>query len=111
LPLGRIDEALTQLRIAEELDPTSPATHFALIQPLTALGRVEEADSHCDRAAEDDQQRSVCWNHVLERQGRADEAIRMLEDHLNGHRPLEWASAGAGRGAIPRSRLCSRRPP
>jgi tetratricopeptide (TPR) repeat protein len=104
LPLGRIDEALTQLRIAEVLDPTSPATHFALIQPLTALGRIEEADSHCDRAAEDDQQRSVCWNHVLERQGRADEAIRMLEDHLNGHllepgaaQSLGLAYARAGR--------------
>jgi Flp pilus assembly protein TadD len=85
LPLGRMDEALTQLRIAEELDPNSPATHSALIQPLTALGRIEEADFHCDRAAENDQQRSVCWNHVLERQGRPDEAIRVLEGHLNGH--------------------------
>jgi tetratricopeptide (TPR) repeat protein len=85
MPLGRMDESLTELRIAEELDPGSPAIHSSLTQPLAVLGRVDEADSHCQRAAENDQQRSVCWNRVLQRLGRADESIQMLEANLNGH--------------------------
>ena len=85
LPLGRMDEALTQLRIAEELDPASPATHSALMRPLVALGRVDESDSHCQKAAENDQQRSLCWDTVLQRQGRNSESIRILEAYLNGN--------------------------
>jgi len=38
LPLGRIDEALRQLRMAEELDPLSPAVHFLLRRAFMSAG-------------------------------------------------------------------------
>ena len=85
LPLGRVEEAIAQLRIAEELDPNDRASHFALVNPLNAVGRFEEADSHCLRAAENDQQTSACWSATLLRQGRPDQAIRTVEASLDGH--------------------------
>src|ERR1700693_2370123 len=58
LPLGRIEEALRQVHVAEDLDPLSPQTHSALSLALGAADRFDEADFHCQKAAEDDRQRS-----------------------------------------------------
>jgi tetratricopeptide (TPR) repeat protein len=68
-----------------ELDPNDRAAHSALVNPLRATGRVEEADSHCLRAAENDQQAGSCWSTTLRRQGKADQAIRTLEASQSGH--------------------------
>lgn len=94
LPLGRIEEAIAQLRTAEGLDPDDHAAHFALINPLNAVGRFAEADSHCLRAAENDQQTSQCLSATLLRQQRPDQAIRTLEASLDGH-TLEPGAAQA----------------
>jgi Flp pilus assembly protein TadD len=103
LPLGRSEEAIAQLRTALELDPSDRAAHSALVNPLRASGRGEEADSHCLRAAEDDQQTASCWSTTLRRQGKVDQAIRTLEASLTGHllepgaaQSLGVAYAGAG---------------
>jgi Flp pilus assembly protein TadD len=85
LPLGRTEEAIAQLRTAEELDPSNRAIHFALVNPLSAVGQFEEADSHCLRAAENDQQAGSCWSTTLRRQGKADQSIRTLEASQSGH--------------------------
>ena len=85
LPLGRIDEALRQLRVAEDLDPLSPLTHNALSLALGAAGRFDEADFHCQKAADDDRQRSRCWAAALLRQGEGEQAIRVLEATWSGH--------------------------
>jgi tetratricopeptide (TPR) repeat protein len=85
LPLGRVEEALVQLRIAEELDPLSPEIHMALNRAFTASGRFDEALFHCNKAAWNDQQRSSCWAQILLSQGRNEEAIRTLEAAWAGH--------------------------
>ena len=85
LPLGRIDEALRQLRVAEDLDPLSLQTHNALSLALGAAGRFDEADFHCQKAADDDRQRSRCWASALLRQGKGEQAIRILESAWSGH--------------------------
>jgi tetratricopeptide (TPR) repeat protein len=104
LPLDRKDEAIARLRTAEALDPGDRATHVALVSPLDAVGRFEEAESHCLRAAENDQQAGSCWSTALRRQGKADQAIRTLEASLSGHvlepgaaQALSVAYARAGR--------------
>jgi Flp pilus assembly protein TadD len=103
LPLGRIDEAITQLRIAEELDPLSPETHMALSLALTSARRYDEALFHCNKAAWNDQRRSSCWAQILLSQGRTEEAIRTLEPLWTGHlmepgaQILGIAYANAGR--------------
>ncbi len=85
LPLNRSEEAIGQLRAALEFDPIDRAAHSALVNPLRASGRVEEADSHCLRAAENDQQAGACWSASLRRQGKADQGIRTLETSQSGH--------------------------
>ena len=85
LPLDRGDEAIAELLTAEALDPGDRAVHSSLVNPLNAVGRFEEADSHCLRAAENDQQAGTCWSASLQRQGKADQAIRTLEASQSGH--------------------------
>jgi Flp pilus assembly protein TadD len=103
LPLGRIEEALRELRIAEELDPNSPQTHNALSLALRSAGRFDEADAHCHKAAETDQEWSGCWTQTLLRQGKTDQAVRILETAWSGHlleagaQSLGVAYARAGR--------------
>jgi len=85
LPLGRIEEALRELRAAEDLDPLSPQIHSALSLALAAAGRFDESEFHCQKAAEDDRQRSRCWASTLLRQGESEQAIRILEAAWSGH--------------------------
>ncbi len=85
LPVGRVEEAIGQLRVAEEIDPLSPQTHSALSSALRSAGRYDEALFHCQKAAQNDQQRSVCWAQNLMQQGKNEEAVRILEPVWSGH--------------------------
>jgi tetratricopeptide (TPR) repeat protein len=103
LPLGRVEEAIRELRAAEELDPLSPQTHSLLTIAFRSAGRFDEAASHCDKGAQNDQLRGSCWAANFERQGKSDEAVRILEPIWSGHllepgaQALGVAYAKAGR--------------
>jgi tetratricopeptide (TPR) repeat protein len=103
LPLGRVEQALRELRVTEELDPLSPQTHTLLGVALSSAGRFDEALSHCQKGAANDQMRARCWADNLLRQGRNDEAVRILEEVWKGHlmepgaQALGIAYARAGR--------------
>ena len=75
LPLGRIEEALQQLRVAEKADPLSPYGSSSLAYVLISAGRYDEARQHCARkhriAVE-------CLGRARIGQGRIDEAIQIL---------------------------------
>jgi hypothetical protein len=79
LPLGRIDEAIQQLRIAEKNDPLSSYVHFHLGDALADAGRNEEAAGTCERMAPENQLRQDCILGVRVRQGRASEVIQIYE--------------------------------
>jgi tetratricopeptide (TPR) repeat protein len=85
LPLGRIEEAISQLRTSEEIDPASRQTHWTLGAALRAAERFEEADAHCRKAAANDQERGACWAQTLLRQGDPEQAVRILEATWSGH--------------------------
>jgi adenylate cyclase len=95
LPLGRIEEALRHLHIAEELDPLSPSVHFVLRMALRSAGRFDEADTHCLKAAVNDRQKSQCAAQALLRQGKTDDGIRILEAAWSG-RLLEVGASELG---------------
>jgi tetratricopeptide (TPR) repeat protein len=103
LPLGRVEEAIRELQSTEQFDPHARNTHFGLYAAFRAMGRFDEADSHCIKAAENDEQSSACWSDTLLRQGKADEALRIEEarwkDQLlrMGAESLGVAYAQAGR--------------
>ena len=83
-PLGRMDEALRQLRIAEKADPLSRALSLDLRSALRSAGRLDEAEAQCLKMAASDQQRAQC---TLSRQGKFAEMVRIQEarwrDHLS----------------------------
>jgi len=74
LPLGRIEEALDQLRIAEKTDPLSPQVHGLLGYVLTSARRYGEAAGHCQKASN----RPGCLGRTLLGQGRIQDAIQMF---------------------------------
>ena len=92
LPLGRIEEAVAQVRIAQHADPLSPEVQEVLAYVLISAGRFDEAAAH-----------GYHRDQALLGQGRIDEAIRNLEakyrDRLlePGSRLLGVAYARAGR--------------
>ena len=91
LPLGRVDEAVAQMRLAVKADPLSSFVQERLGIMLLSAGQFEEAAAHC-----------AAWPECLGRarlgQGRIDEAIQILST-LNEVRYLGYAYGRASRRA------------
>ena len=95
MPLGRVEDAIQELRSAEEVDPRSAELHYALNLALRATKRFDDADFHCRQVAEDDQQQNACWAETFLRQGNPGEAVRTAEAAWNG-RLLKIGAAWLG---------------
>jgi TolB-like protein/Tfp pilus assembly protein PilF len=83
LPLGRIEEALRQLRVAEKADPLSPHIHYQLAYVLLSAGRYDEAASYCQKLPADRPTKSDCLGRARLSQGRIGEAIEILATASN----------------------------
>jgi TolB-like protein len=81
-PLGRLDEALKQLRIAERYDPLSVTVHKGLFNVLIAGGRYDEAEIECKKIPERNGG-SECLGRVRLGQGKVEQAIQILSAALN----------------------------
>jgi serine/threonine-protein kinase len=94
LPLGRIDEAVRQMRLAASADPLSSYVQQRLGTVLISAERYEEAASHC---ADNPQ----CLGRARLGQGRVDEAIEILSTIRNpndlAYAYLGYAFGRAGR--------------
>lgn len=105
LPLGRIDEALRQLRTAERADPLSPAVLFRLAWALISAERYGEAADYCQKLPSDQVFRSQCLGRARLGQGSMEEGIRIFATAVNRGVPagaavrgyLGYAYARAGR--------------
>jgi TolB-like protein len=91
-PLGRIDEALQQLLVAEKADPLSPVLQLRYGGLLLAAGRYSDAAGHCQRSSDF----AECQGRVLLAEGRIDDAIKNLVSAPNT-RYLGYAYGRAGR--------------
>ena len=94
LPLGRIEEALHQLRVAEKNDPRSIELNFDLSYVLISAGRYDEAAGHCEALPEDSPDRTGCLGRVRLGQGRTSEAIQILDTVFNRGLPPDSAVRG-----------------
>jgi TolB-like protein/Flp pilus assembly protein TadD len=99
MPLGRFDEAIGELRIAERSDPLSAEVQYFLAFGLMLERRYGEAASHCANLTNDYRGRPECTGRALLAQGRTTEAIQvMAELCCHGNRGyLGYAYARAGR--------------
>lgn len=97
--LGRVEEALLQLRIVEKNDPLSPQLQFVLGWALIAVGRNEEAAGYCNQLPADHPNRNMCLGRALLGQGRTEEAIRIItkSDDRGNRAYLGYAYARSGR--------------
>jgi TolB-like protein/Flp pilus assembly protein TadD len=82
LPLGRIEEALHQFRVAERVDPLSSRIQNNLAYVLISAGRYDEAAGHCQKLPADYRLKSQCLGRARLGQGRIGEAIQVLETDL-----------------------------
>jgi TolB-like protein/Tfp pilus assembly protein PilF len=82
-PLGRIDEALRQLRLAEKADPLAPPIHNVRAFVLMSVGRYDEAAGDCEKLPADSSFKSNCLGQARLLQGRFGEAIQILETAFN----------------------------
>ena len=81
--LGRNNEAIQLLRIAERADPLSPEVQSAMAFLLIAAGRFNEAAPHCHKMSAEDRFKSVCLARVRLGQGSFSEAIQLLAGDNN----------------------------
>jgi len=98
-PLGRVDEALYQLRTAEKNDPLSSQLQSNIAEVLTSAGRYEEASRYCNKLPADHPGRNRCLGRALLGQGRTEEAIRVLvkSETRSDRANLGYAYARSGR--------------
>jgi serine/threonine-protein kinase len=78
LPLGRIEAALQQLRVAEKTDPFSTRVHAQLAYVLISAGRFDEAAGHCQKLPADYPEKIQCLGRTRLGQGKPGEAIQLL---------------------------------
>ena len=82
-PLGRIEEALKRLHVAERIDPPSPRIHFNLALVLISAGRSDEAFGQCEKLPADFWAKSACVGRARLGQGRTGEATQVLTTAVN----------------------------
>jgi TolB-like protein len=97
--VGRVEEALDQLRLAEKNDPLSPQLEFTLGWLLPSAGRYDEAIGYCNKLPADYPGRNKCLGHALLGQGKTEEAIQIFikSDDRSDRANLGYAYARSGR--------------
>ena len=97
--LGRNNDALGQLRMAQKADPLSPDVHLALAMTLTSAGQYERAAAECLKMPVENSLAKQCLARTRLGEGRVDEAIQLLTGDPNPQSRglLGYAYARSGR--------------
>jgi tetratricopeptide (TPR) repeat protein len=78
LPLGRVEEAIEQDRLAEKSDPLGSDVHANLAYVLISAHRFDEAAPHCAKVAPSEKVLGQCVGRIMLGQGRIREAIQFF---------------------------------
>src|ERR1044071_4992143 len=99
LPLGRVDEALRHLHVAEKIDPLSPELNFHLAYVLVAARRFEEAAGYLQKVPASFTLRNNLLGRARLGQGRFEEALQIFtgSDDPNHRAGLGYVYARLGR--------------
>jgi TolB-like protein len=79
LALGRLKEAIRELRLAEQNDPLSGEVQYFLFEALEGSGRYEDAARACDKMSVGFAAKNACVLRTRLRQGKIDEVIKAGE--------------------------------
>src|SRR5262249_5155910 len=79
LPLGRLEDAIGQLRIAERNDPLSPLVHLWLGDAMADAGRDEDAIKYCEKLPPENPNKEGCILGARVRLGGAREVVQFYE--------------------------------
>jgi TolB-like protein/Flp pilus assembly protein TadD len=99
LPLGRVDEAVREMRAAVRADPLSSAVHIYFGYVLLAAGRYDEAIQDCQHVSSDDPHKNECLGRARAHEGKFSDAIPLLAHSTNDWGFLAFAYGKAGRRA------------
>lgn len=100
LPLGRVEEAVLEMRAAERADPLSSEVHIDFGYALLAARRYNEAAMECEQASADNELKHECLGRARTQHGKIGDAIPLLANspsHNWGY--LAYAYGKAGRRA------------
>lgn len=99
--LGRHDEAMQQIRIAQQLDPGSPRFIAAEARFLFAARRLDEAERLIKRSLELNPKNGNSWDQLASihlAQGRVDESVAAFQKSLNPELAKKVGNAYASGG-------------
>ena len=98
LPLGRVEEAVREARVAAKADPLSSEVRNQLAFTLISAGKFDEAASQCEKVSAEYPLRNQCLGRALMGQGRVGEAIPLLaRSDVHNWGFLAYAYARMGR--------------
>ena len=82
LPLGRLDEAVGQSRLAAKSDPLASDVHAHLAYTLISAHRFDEAAPHCAKVSPTEKAiLGQCLGRIMLGRGRIEEAIQFFSTH------------------------------
>jgi Flp pilus assembly protein TadD len=88
--LGRLEDALHQLRMAQQIDPLSPSVRRFLPDVLLSLGRYEEAADYCEKMPTDHPLRNPYLARAQLGRSRVDEAIQFAAAGRSSPCDIAW---------------------
>ena len=97
LPLGRIDEAVQQCRLAESSDPLASYVHAFIAYTLIAAHRFDEAAPHCAKIGPGEKVLGQCVGRIMLGQGRIQEAIQFFTANPDPADPGAFLGHALGR--------------
>jgi len=98
LPLGRIDDAVQQGRLAEKSDPLASYVHAFTAYMLISAHRFDEAATHCAKVLPSEKALGQCLGRIRLGQGRIEEAIQFFTTHPDPTDPGGFLGHALGRG-------------
>jgi len=96
IPLGRVAEAIEQLRLAAKADPLAADVQSEFAFALIAAGRFEEAAALCEKLPPNGPRKHAWLAMAMIGRGRIDASIQLLEPIFAAGLPYSASDANAG---------------
>ena len=97
LPLGRVDEAVEQGRLAERSDPLASHVQAFLAYMLISAHRFDEAATHCAKVSTGEKVLGQCVGRIRLGQGKVEEAIQFFTASPDPRDPSGYLGYALGR--------------